>query len=44
MSQDQYVELAIYPPMTRTLALDREPKNDEIVLLQMGETQSGKQW
>ena len=36
VSQDQYVELAIYPPMTRTLALDREPKNDDIVLLQMG--------
>ena len=34
---DQYVELAVYPPMTNTLALDQQPNSDEIVLLQIGE-------
>ena len=32
----EYAELAVYPPMTNTVGLDRQPEPGEIVLLQMG--------
>ena len=33
----EYAELAVYPPMTNTVRLERQPEPGEIVLLQMGQ-------
>ena len=37
VSAAEYAELAIYPPMTNTVGLERQPQPGEIVLLQMGQ-------
>ena len=37
VSAAEYAELAIYPPRTNTVGLERQPEPGEIVLLQMGQ-------
>ena len=38
------VEVAVYPPMTNTFDLEHLPGPGEIVLLQVGQTKSDRQW
>ena len=43
VSTAEYVELAVYPPMTNTFDLKCRPQRVEIVSLQVGQTQFDKQ-